>query len=62
MGRGPHEMIEKLRAYGKGHGFAAPGTAVVVVGPGEPLSVYSTWFTKADLERAIDAGLLEGGS
>ena len=53
------EMIEKLKGYGMNHSFATLGTAVVVVGPGAPFSVYPTWYTIADLEKAVEAGLLE---
>jgi hypothetical protein len=59
MGHEPRKMVEKLRTYGKEYGLATLGTAIVVVGPGEPFSVYATWFTEADLRTAIDAGLLE---
>jgi hypothetical protein len=53
------EMIEKLKGHGPYHGFALLQTVVVIVGPGTPFSVYPTSFGKGDLERAINAGLLE---
>jgi hypothetical protein len=53
------EMIGKLKSCGTNHGFAALGTAVVIVGPGEPFSVQSTSYAAADLEKAAEAGILE---
>jgi hypothetical protein len=53
------EMIRKLEGYGMNHGFAVLGTAVVIVGPGAPFNVYATWFAAADLEKAVEAGILE---
>lgn len=53
------EMIVELRRYGGNHGFAGLGTAVVIVGPCAPFSVYSTWFAASDLEKAVQAGILE---
>jgi hypothetical protein len=53
------EMIGKLKGYGMNLGFAALGTAVVIVGPGEPFSVYSTSYAAADLEKAAEAGILD---
>jgi hypothetical protein len=53
------EMIGKLKSYGVNHGFAALGTAVVIVGPGEPFSVHSTAYDTSDLEKIVDAGFLE---
>lgn len=53
------EMIDKLKAYGMNHGFAALGTGVVVVGPGAPFSVYPTWYAAADLEKAAEKGILQ---
>jgi hypothetical protein len=52
------EMLLKLRSYGQDHGFAALGTAVVVVGPGAPFSVNATWFAAAELDKAVQAGVL----
>lgn len=59
MGDKAQEMIGKLREHGKDFGFALLQTVVVIVGSGEPFNVYPTWFVKAELERAVDAGLLE---
>lgn len=53
------EMIEKLKGCGITHGYAVLQTVAVIVGPGEPFNVCPTWFVKADLQKAIDAGLLE---
>jgi hypothetical protein len=53
------EMVGTLRKYGVNHSFAALGTGVVIVGPGAPFSVSSTWFAAADLEEAAEAGILE---
>lgn len=53
------EMIRKLEGYGMNHGFAVLGTGVVIVGPGAPFSVYPTWYAAADLEKAVEAGILE---
>lgn len=53
------EMITELRKHGENHGFAALGTAVVIVGPGAPFNVHATWYAAKDLERAADAGLLQ---
>lgn len=52
------QMIAVLKPYPENFGFALLGTAVVIVGPGAPFSVYPTWFGTADLQKAIDAGLL----
>lgn len=53
------EMVQKLKPYGLNHGFAALGTAVVIVGPGAPFNVYPTYFAAADLEKAAEAGVLQ---
>jgi hypothetical protein len=52
------EMREKLEEYGENHGFAALGTGVVIVGPGAPFSIHSTWYAAEDLEKAAEAGKL----
>lgn len=52
-------MVAVLKPYRENFWFAVLGTAVVIVGPGAPFSVYPTWFGKADLQKAIDAGLLK---
>ena len=53
------EMAAKLKTYGLNHGFAALGTAVVVVGPGSPFNVYPTSYAVSELEKAAEAGILE---
>ncbi len=54
-----HEMVELLREKGPHYGLACRGDSVVVVGPGAPLSVVPTMFSRDDLDRAIAAGRLE---
>lgn len=53
------EMVAELKRYGQDHGFAVLGTAVVVVGPGAPFTVHSTWYAAKDLEEAARAGALQ---
>ena len=53
------EMVLKLKSYGVNHSFAPLGTAVVIVGPGEPFNVYPTYFAATDLEKASRAGFLQ---
>ena len=53
------EMIGKLKSYGIRHSFAALGTGVVIVGPGEPFDVYSTGYGAVELVKLAEAGFLE---
>lgn len=59
MAHSPQEMIRSLKAGGDCIGFALRGDWVVIVGPGSPYSERPTNFTKADLDKAVDAGLLQ---
>jgi hypothetical protein len=53
------EMAGHLKLFGTNAGFAALGTAVVVIGPGAPFTVSPTSYSAADLEKAVEAGVLE---
>jgi hypothetical protein len=53
------EMVRTLKARGVNHGFVALQAAVVIVGPGSPFNVYPTWYSRSDLDDAVEAGLLE---
>jgi hypothetical protein len=59
--RGFREMIGTLQKYGTNHGFSRleSSSAVVVVGPGTPFNVYATSYSSADLQKAIESGLLK---
>jgi hypothetical protein len=53
------EMVSNLKKYGVNHGYAALGTAVVIIGPGAPFKVYPTTYPASDLDKAASAGFLE---
>lgn len=59
LGNTHDEMARKLTELGMNHGFAPLGTGVVIVGPGEPFSVCATSYAASDLEKAVEAGILE---
>lgn len=53
------DMVNELESFGVNHGFAALGTAVVIVGPDVPFTVYSTNYSAPNLEPMADAGFLK---
>ena len=53
------KIIQTLKDHGANHGYAFWQSAVVIIGPGAPYTVYPTPFSQSELQKLIDDGKLE---